>query len=465
MALTSDENNLIGELAEKAVRRFAHDEKMDRYFEGRQRLDKLGIAVPPVLSRFEMVVNWPRVVVETVERRQDVKSLLRPGSVLSDSYLMELWRANNLDSDLALYNTDKMIFGRGFLCVGANPEDRDLPLITVESPREITVNVDKRTRRITAALRLYDVVDNLPRALTLYRPDYTLWAEFIRGVWTETGRDDHRLGRVPVVMGLNRRRTGEWWGTSEMADIIPLTDAAARTLTNLQVAAETHSVPQKWVLGMSKGDFVDQSGSPIPAWESYFGAIWANQKGPNEARVGQFTASDLKNFHETVNHYGQLASSVTGFPVKYFGQFTANPAAEGAIRADEAQMVKGIERKNSTTGSEIGWALGIAERIRTGAWPDANRISVEWHDPGTPTFSQRADALQKLAGGVPIVSRQGAWDELGWSEARKDREREYFEQESSDPYLGLLNAKDEAADGAVTEPAAGGGGVLEAPEA
>lgn len=464
MALTPQEKDLITELSEKAVRRFPYDEKMDRYYEGRQRLDKLGIAVPPELSRFEMVVNWPRVVVDTIEHRQDVKAILRPGSDRSDAGLLELWTANNLDSDLSLLNRDQMIFGRGFMCVGSNPEDKSTPLITVESPREITVNVDKRTRRITAALRLYDVQDNVPRALTLYLPDYTLWAVFENGMWREVDRDQHNLGRVPVVMFLNRRRTGDWWGTSEMEDIIPLTDAAARTLTNLQVAAETHSVPQKWVLGMSKGDFVDQSGQPIPAWESYFGAIWANQKGPNEARVGQFTASDLKNFHETVNHYGQLASSVTGFPVKYFGQFTSNPAAEGAIRADEAQMVKTIERKNASTGSGLGWVMGIAERFRTGSWPDANRVAFEWHDPGTPTFSQRADALQKLAGGVPIISRQGAWDELGWSEPRKQREREYFEQESSDPYLGLLSAKDEA-DGAVAEPAAGGGGVLEAPEA
>jgi hypothetical protein len=297
-----------------------------------------------------------------------------------------------------------------------------------------------------AALRLYDIQHNVPadllgsqqgvpQALTLYLENETVWAVREDGEWVEVDRDQHKLGRVPVVMFLNRRRTGQWSGRSEMADVIPLTDAAARSLTNLQVAAETHSVPQKWVLGMSKGDFVDADGNPIPAWQSYFGAIWAH--GNPNATVGQFTASDLKNFHDTVNHYGQLASSVTGFPSKYFGLFTTNPAAEGAIRADEAQMVKTIERKNYTTGNSLAWALGIARRIQTGEWQDGNRIAVEWHDPGTPTFSQKADALQKLAGGVPIVSREGAWDELGWSEARKDRERGYFREESNGGDLGL----------------------------
>ena len=33
-----------------------------------------------------------------------------------------------------------------------------------------------------------------------------------------------------------------------------------------------------------------------------------------------------------------------------------------------------------------------------------------------------------------ILSREGAWDELGWSEARKDKEREYFAKQISESY-------------------------------
>lgn len=448
MAVTSEDEALIRRLADDAAALSISDERMARYYEGAQRLEHIGIAVPPELRRFETVVNWPRVVVDTIEQRQDVKSILLPGQEQADAGLREGWDANNLDSDLSLLNKDRLTFGRGFMSVGTNDEDREHPLITVESPREMTARVNPRTRRMEACLRQYGVAEDSTEPLyrTLYLPDRTMWLERGRnGRWTQYDEDQHNLGRVPVVMFLNRRRTGNWWGRSEMADVIGLTDAAARSLTNLQIAAETHSVPQKWVLGMSKGDFVDKSGNPIPAWESYFGAIWANQKGPNEARVGQFAASDLKNFHDTVNHLGMLASTVTGFPASYFGLHTANPAAEGAIRAEESRMVKSIERQNSDVGTALGWVMGLYERFRTGDWVNANRIRFEWHDPGTPTFAQRADALQKLAGGVPIISRQGAWDELGWSDARKLREQAYFEQESADPYLGLMNAKDEAA--------------------
>lgn len=214
----------------------------------------------------------------------------------------------------------------------------------------------------------------------------------------------------------------------------------------MQLAAEMLAVPKRYVLGATAGDFIDQAtGEPLTAWEAYIGSMFA--LGDKDAKVGQLAGADLKNFHETINLYGQLAASVTGYPGKYFGQFTTNPPAEGAIRADEARIIKTTERSNGETGTGLGWTFDLAERIRTGEWPTGNRVKFEWHDPGTPTFAQRADALQKLAGGVPIISREGAWDELGWNKARKDRERGYFERESQDPYLGLIQAKDAAGGG------------------
>src|SRR5690606_19843835 len=157
----------------------------------------------------------------------------------------------------------------GFVSVGTNEEDPDHPLIRVESPREIAVDVDVRHRRMNAAARFYgdSVEPGRAEFATLYLPNQTLWLERGTGGWNVVDRDDHKLGRVPLVMFLNRRRLGRWNGVSEMADVIPLVDAVARTLTNLQLAGETHSVPQKYVLGMSKGDFVDKDGKPIPAWE------------------------------------------------------------------------------------------------------------------------------------------------------------------------------------------------------
>lgn len=441
MALTLDETALVTALANKLNLLSFEALRMDNYYNAEQRLEHIGLAVPPELRRFETVVNWPRLVVDAIEERCDVKSFIRGGGDSVDVELREAWDNNNLDSEFPLTLLDSLVIGRGFLSVGSNEEDRKNPIIAVESPHEMVVDIDPRTRRVNAALKLYGTPDPvtgdvIPKYATLYTPNRTTWFDKADR-WTVVDRDDHNVGRVPVIPFFNRRRSGRWIGVSEQHDAIHLTDAAARSLTNLQIAGETHSVPQKWVLGMSKGDFVNPDGTAIPAWESYFSAIWANQN--KDASVGQFTASDLKNFHDTVNHYAQLLAGLYGLPMRYMGQNTANPPSADGIRADEARLVKRAERKMSAAGDQLGRAMALWLRFKNGSWPESgDRITVEWFDPATPTYAAKADGVQKLTGGKAILSREGGWDELGWSDARKDRERANLEREAADPLLERL---------------------------
>lgn len=444
--LTSDEAKRVDALADRLLQTHSQDTRLDRYYEGRQRLKHIGLAVPPELRRFETVLNWSRTVVDSVSDRMRMKAFYLPGEDRASDALRESWDYNNLDSESIAHHQEMLILGRGFVSVGANEEDPEYPLIRVENPREISVDIDSRHRRINAALRVIRDDENPaggPSSAVLYLPDSTQWLTRDRGMWRVDDVDEHRLGRVPLVMFLNRRRVGRWEGVSEMVDAIPLVDAAARSLTNLQLAGETHSVPQKWVLGMSKGDFVDKDGSPIPAWEAYFNAIWANAN--KDAKVGQFDASDLSNFHKTVEHYAGQLAGLYGLPARYVGITSVNPAAEGAIRAEEARLILNVEKKAALAGDGWGWVMGLVERFRTGEWVAGSRIKTDWFDAGTPTYSQRADALTKMySNGQGILSREGVWEELGWSEARMERERSRFASERAEGLVALEKIVDEA---------------------
>jgi hypothetical protein len=444
--LTDDERDMVNKLTGRQANRSQEDRRLDAYFEGMQRLKHIGLAVPEELRIFELVANWPRMYLSELARRQKVKSIYRPGEGTADPALQEAFHANNLEAEVPILAQENMIFGRCFMTVGANEDDKDHPLITVESPRQMGCLVNQRRRRMDAALRKYQEQDGTQVA-TLFLPDKTIQLVMTSNGWDvdvvgdDTGIDEHGLGRVPVVLYLNRRRLGKWHGTTEMADIIPLTDACARTLTDLQYGVETVAVPKRYVLGMSKGDFVDKNGDPQPVWKSYFDALWATQKSSKDVTVGQLAGADLSNFHNTVKMYAELASSVTGLPFRYFGANTANPAAEGAIRADESRIVSNAEEKNAHLGVGLGWTLALYERFRTGEWPTAGKpFAVEWRDPATPTRAEEADAIQKLNGGTPVLSREGSWDEMGWDDPRKDRERAYFTKEAQDPALDRLTA-------------------------
>jgi len=449
--LTDDEQRLMGRLVKAAAARSKHDALMERYYEGTQRLAQIGLAVPPELRRFETVVNWSRIVVDEPVRRLDVRGFVEAGQEQTSDELREQWEANNLDSGAPMLHTETAKFGRGFVTVGTNEDDREHPIISVEPSRQMVAAVDTRKRQMAGCLRQYLDFDK-QRRRTLYTPNGTLWLEPTARGWTVVGRDEHRLGRVPVVMFLNRRRPGDWWGTSEMADAIPLVDAAARSLTNLQVAQESHAVPARYVFGVDPSKMVDaKTGEPLTVWEAYYTALMAY--AGTGVTAGQFQAADLKNITDTVQHYGGLLASISGLPIRYFVVSTANPAAEGAIRADESRLIKNAEGKGLDWGDSWGWVMGLSRRFTTGEWAAGNPIRTLWHDAATPTFAQRADAIQKLAGGVPILSREGAWDELGWSEPRKKREREYFERQDADPYLSALSVKELA--GGAAGPAAG----------
>ena len=445
--LPLDESRRVDELSRRLFTSYPDDQRFDRYYEGSQRLAHIGLAVPPELRKFETVLNWCRTVVDSVSDRMRMKAFYLPGEDRASEALRESWDYNNLDSESIAHHQEMLILGRGFVSVGANEEDPEFPLIQVENPRELAVDIDHRHRRLRAAVRVMPSENDAPGTpsnAVLYLPDSTMRLKRHQGRWVVEDRDDHGLGRVPLVMFLNRRRVGQWTGVSEMVDAIPLVDAAARSLTNLQLAGETHSVPQKYVLGMSKGDFVDAEGKPIPAWEAYFNAIWANQN--KDAKVGQFAASDLSNFHNTVDHYASKLAGLYGLPARYVGITSVNPAAEGAIRAEEARLILNVEKKAALAGDGWGWVMGLVERFRTGEWVSGSRIKTDWFDAGTPTYAQRADALTKMYNsGQGILSREGVWEELGWSEARMERERSRFEAEARAGLVALEKVVDEGA--------------------
>lgn len=438
MALTPSEVDLIDRLRREYETSNYTDELLLRYYLGQQRVEHLGMAIPPAMRKFLVIANWCRTQVDTTNDRQQVRSLILPGEETADPTLRAIWDGNNLTAHLRMFNADRMVYGRSFLSVGTNEDDKSLPLVRVESPREMAALVDVRREQMIAAARFYGEDENgvSPTNVTLYMPNQTVWvAKAPGGKWAEVDRDVHNLGAVPVVMHLNRRRAGGWVGESQMTDLIPLVDAAARSLTNLQFAQEAHGIPRMWMAGVAKGDFVDAEGKPVPQFEAYFDAIHTITNA--QGKVGQLDAADLKNFDTALGIYGRQASIVTGFPARYFGIITSNPPAEGAIRADEASLTRSVEAQNDEVGMTLGWAGALALRFATGDTVKGNRVRVDWFDPSTPTVSQREDALAKRRA-AGVLSREGYWDELGWTEARKAKERAYFADEALDPIANAL---------------------------
>lgn len=458
MALSQSEVDTINRLANNLRNDTARLAKYGAYYDGVQHLEHLGIAIPPELRQFVVLVNWPRITADSLEERIDLEGFRLPGADERDEDLWRVFQANDLDEESQLAHLDAIVYGRSYICVGTNADDPETPLVTVESPLELTAELSPRTRKVTAALRYIQDKDDkgaVVHRCTLYLPDTTVWAEkrwtgTVRG-WVQTDRDDHNLGVVPVVPLINRPRIGNREGVSELADVIDLTDAAARALTLAQLATETLSVPQRALLGATEKDFVKSDGTVGTKWEAYFGAILALEN--SDAKITQFSAADLGNFKTIVDHYASLVASVTGLPLRYFGQNTANPASEGAIVADEARTIKRAERRHRTWGGAWEQAARLVKRFQTGSWDD-KLVTMEsiWRDPATPTRAQQADAVTKLVAGN-ILPVEAAWEVLGFSQTKIANLKRMREEQiaATDVLARQINAYKS---GVVTDPGA-----------
>ena len=77
MALTPSEVALIDRMKRDLDTNAAQDELMDRYYRGRQRVEQLGMAIPPSMRKFLVITNWCRTLVDTIDGRQQVRNLSR----------------------------------------------------------------------------------------------------------------------------------------------------------------------------------------------------------------------------------------------------------------------------------------------------------------------------------------------------------------------------------------------------
>lgn len=363
--------------------------KHEAYFEGSKRLDALGVTLPPEVRVLEIVVNWPRLVVESVEERLDVEGFRLAGADSTDQRLWEWWQRCDLDNKSSLTHLEALIQRVAFSIVG--PGDTDTPAITVHSGRGMAIHSDPVTGEPVEALRQYRDADGVDSAAH-YLTDRTIYYKRGGSGWKVDTTTVHGLGMVPVTPFVNRGRIDNPFGRTEMADVMSLTDACARTLTNLQISQEMVAIPQKWVMGATANDFVDRNGNVVPKWQAYIGHVLAISNP--DAKAGQFPGADLRGFAEAVNLYSKLVSSLSGLPPHFLGFSSDNPSSAEAIRANEARLVKRAERKQRAFGASWERTMRIALRLYGSG--GGERLETVWRDPSTPTLAAKTDAAVKL---------------------------------------------------------------------
>lgn len=410
----------------------AHDadlpqlKRLDSYYEGKQPLSYMAPELMRELNDRlrQLVINWPRLVVDALEERLDVEGFRFSDDAEADSDLWGIWQANDLDEESQLGHVDALAMRRSFVIVGANENNEANPLITVESPLEVYAERDPRTREVVAAVKRW--TEDVPNAesvdhATLYLPGLTTWYVKVKGkeVWIpdpDIAPDVTGLDRPPVVPLVNRARTRDRGGVSELADVIPVSDALCKIATDMMVSAEYHAIPRRWAAGLTEEDFVDPDGRKVSTFTARIGGLWTSENP--ETKFGQFAEAQLGNFHETINALARVVSGLTGLPPHFLGYIGGEPISADAIRASEARLIKRAERRQRAFGGSWERVMRLAMQIRDGSVPaNAARLETIWRDAATPTLAQTADAVVKLHA-ENLLPDEMAWEMMQFSQTQ-----------------------------------------------
>lgn len=432
--------------------------KSDLY-ESKRNAEDLGIAIPTGMDHLiNAVIGWPGTVVDVLEERLDFQGWTGAG----DLNLGDVFDDNQLAVESGRGHLDSLIYGCGFETVGRGDVSVGEPqiLVSVESTESCTVEWDYRLRRAKSGLSQTRDDKGVVQMETLYLPNETIRFERVRGELVVVDRDQHGLGRVPVVRTLNRDRASDVNGRSEITRAVEYyTYAALRTLTGLEVNREFYTSP-KWsalnadpkVFGMSEDkSAAENRKAGFSATQGRLNVIppQVDENGePVEVKLHEFRPAPPTPYIDQVKLYSQLLAAESGMPAPYLGFVTDNPASADSIRQQEYRLVKRAERRQTSFGLAWREVAYLALLLRDGSVdPEAFRqVGVKWRDASTPTRAAAADEATKLiAAQVLQPDSSVTYDRIGLSQQEQDQlERDRQRSSVTDLISGLRPASDAA---------------------
>lgn len=358
---------------------------LDAYYAGTQPLTFLAPDAKKALrDRLSTVsVNIPKVVVDTLVERLRLTGF-------SDPKVWADWLANDLDQLSAVAHREALILGRAYVMVWA--DQTGAPRVTVESARQVAVQIDPGTRRIVAGIKKWETTTTTEAVVFEADQITRLSANHLGAVsgFVTVETIANPLGVPPLVCLANSTRLLDD-GISEMDTVLSLSDAVVKLTTDMLVASEFGARPRRWGTGIELEE--DADGNAVNPFDESDRMMLSEEA---VAKFGQLPGSDLAGYQSALNVLMRQISTVTGLPEHMLGIGGDNPTSADSIRASEAALTAKAESRAQIFGR--GWedVARLIRAVRTRQNPNRIDVKVQWADPSTRSVAQEADAVTKL---------------------------------------------------------------------
>lgn len=393
---------ILNELLDVWQRKQDGNYKRIKYYEMKNTVKDLGIAIPQPLKNLSLVVGWPAKAVDCLAIRSRFDGFTFSDN--EDHGLREILDDNQFKLLYRQAVTDELINSCSFVTVSRGGTNEPDVVLSAYSAVDAAGVWDRRRKRIRAGLTVVDTKpekdgeDEKPVWVNLYT-DTDVWE--IRksdNGWTSR-RNPHKMGR-PLIepMAYKANTTYRPFGRSRITRSVRcITDAALRANLREEVAAEFATAIQKYILGV-EDDFFENNDK----LEAYIGNVLAltpNNDG-EIPRVGQFSQTGTQPQIESIRTLAARFAGETSIPVTELGIIHDNPASYEALITMYSSLITECEDLNERNGEALKvigkmilatlndqpyWGLGEVERS----------IMCDWRDPSMMNSAARMDMTAK----------------------------------------------------------------------
>lgn len=348
-------------------------------------------------------VNWPRLAVQSISDRLQLRGFRERGSNDLDNEFTQLMDVVNLRALQNHIHNDYLLYGAayGTSWTAAN----GLPIFIADSPLTASAITDPATGEVMESVRLWRDSDGKPclavmdsETITRYQSKQT---DDIANVfnWTTLSEKEHGLGVVPTVPFIRQESSDDIQGTSVVADILDLTDANAKALGDAMVNSEYFARPRRYATGLEIEE--DEDGNPIDP----FGEKRLLQSEDPDTKFGQLPGSTPQGQTVLIATITQQIGALTGLPPHYLGLHGDQPVSAEAVRSAETQLVAKSYGEQAALSGPWSASASRLRSIQLGQSYQQHNVAAIWEPAETKTPAQSADAAQKLrAIGVPLES-------------------------------------------------------------
>ncbi len=293
------------------------------YYEMKNRVNDLGLALPCEFKYLEETLGWSAKAVDALADR------IRFRKFDNDVFNMnQIFNMNNKDIMVDSAILGALITACDFIYI--SKDENNFPRLQVIDGYNATGVIDPVTNMMTEGYAvLARDVETPSKILTeaYFTREETIIFDKIDGTELHIANPAPYCLLVPVI---NRPDARRQFGHSRISrSCMELQQGALRTLRLSEISSEFYSYPQKYVLGTNPDD------EPLDKFRAAVSTmleISADQDG-NVPTLGQFTQQSMSPYIDQIKMFASLFAGETGLTLDDLGFVTDNPSSAESIKA------------------------------------------------------------------------------------------------------------------------------------